>query len=122
MNIYVDIDQTICTYEGKRRCELAVPIMDNIRRVNELYDKGHTISYWTARGTKTTSDRERARITDITLRQLSEWGAKYHKLYMDKPAYDVLIDDKCFNSMWDWSDDSIDKLKKHREWINLMNR
>ena len=43
MIIYVDIDDTICTYLGDRHYPDAVPIEDNINKINDLYDKGNTI-------------------------------------------------------------------------------
>ena len=51
MKIYVDIDETICFYNGERNYPDAVPNMDNIAKINKLYDEGHEITYWTARGT-----------------------------------------------------------------------
>ncbi len=48
--IFVDIDETICFYSGKRRYDLAEPNLHNISKINKLYDKGNIITYWTARG------------------------------------------------------------------------
>lgn len=90
MNIYVDIDETICHYIGERRYDLAKPLTENIEKVNKLYDEGHTITYWTARGTVTRIDW-----FEITENQLQQWGCKYHTLITgEKPAYDLLICDK----------------------------
>jgi len=90
MNIYVDIDETICFYEGERNYEKAIPNFDNIKKICILYDKGHTITYWTARGSVTGIDWY-----DITKKQLDDWGCKYHHLIVgEKPAYDLLICDK----------------------------
>ena len=90
MNIYVDIDETICTYKGERRYELATPLLESIKKVNILYDEGHTITYWTARGSVTGIDWY-----DIAKDQLDRWGCKYHTLITgQKPAYDLLICDK----------------------------
>lgn len=90
MNIYVDIDETICMYNGERRYDLAVPILENIKKINILYEEGHDITYWTARGSVTGIDW-----FDITKMQLDTWGCKYHKLITgQKPAYDLLICDK----------------------------
>jgi len=93
MIYYVDIDETICEYEGVREYPLARPIKDNIEKINKLYDDGHTIVYWTARGTVTGLDWE-----ELTGKQLSEWGAKHHEYRLGKPAYDVFICDKAFNT------------------------
>jgi uncharacterized ubiquitin-like protein YukD len=90
MNIYVDIDETICNYQGERRYDLAVPILENIEKINILYEEGHEITYWTARGSITGINW-----FDITKTQLDTWGCKYHKLITgQKPAYDLLICDK----------------------------
>ena len=90
MNIYVDIDETICFYEGERHYPLAIPSNENIDKINKLYDEGHHIKYWTARGTVTKIDWQLE-----TVVQLEEWGCKYHELSVgEKPPYDLLICDK----------------------------
>jgi len=100
MIYYVDIDETICYYKdkscdkyGARNYEKAIPIKENIQKINDLYDEGHTIVYWTARGTMTGLDWY-----ELTGRQLKEWGAKHHDYKVGKPAYDVFICDKAINS------------------------
>lgn len=93
LKIYVDIDETICYYEGERDYSKALPIIKNIERVNKLYDDGHEITYWTARGTVT-----KINWMKTTLDQLKRWGAKYHCVKMGKPAYDLFIDDKAINN------------------------
>ena len=48
---WVDIDETICYYDGERKYNLAIPIPENIAKINKLYDSGEwKIVYWTARG------------------------------------------------------------------------
>lgn len=90
MNIYVDIDETICYYKDKREYPLALPDNQSIEKINKLYDEGHTITYWTARGSVTGIDWY-----DVTKKQLDEWGCKYHHLSVgEKPPYDLLICDK----------------------------
>lgn len=93
MIIYVDIDETICRYDGPRHYPHALPIKEHIAKVNELYNEGHTIVYWTARGSKTKIDW-----TELTKKQLAEWGAKHHDLMLGKPHYDLYIDDKSINT------------------------
>ena len=87
--IFVDIDETICFYDGDRIYEKAVPDFDNINKINKLYDEGNVIIYWTARGTVTQIDW-----LDLTKNQLNEWGVKYHDVRVGKPQYDLWIDDK----------------------------
>ena len=90
MNIYVDIDETICYYVNKREYPLAMPDTKAIAKINKLYDEGHTINYWSARGTVTGIDWY-----EVTKSQLDNWGCRYHKLITGKkPAYDLLICDK----------------------------
>lgn len=97
MKIFVDIDDTICYYEGDDKKNLdynkAKPYESRIQKVNKLFDEGHVIIYWTARGTKTG-----IRWFHVTQKQLNDWGAKYHELRMGKPNYDLFIDDKNINS------------------------
>lgn len=96
MIIYVDIDETICNSPDSRDYSLAVPIKEAIDTVNQYYEEGHTIVYWTARGTGSGIDW-----TEVTLNQFEKWGVKYHDLKFGKPIYDIFIDDKNINSK-DW--------------------
>ena len=50
--IWVDIDETICFYDGVDRLgyKNAIPNYDNIDKINKLYDEGNYIKYWTGRG------------------------------------------------------------------------
>tara|TARA_R110000796_G_C14535400_1_gene432363 strand:+ start:1043 stop:1345 length:303 start_codon:yes stop_codon:yes gene_type:complete len=93
MIYYVDIDETICEYKGDREYPLATPIKKNIEKINKLYDEGHKVIYWTARGTVTGLDWH-----ELTGNQLNEWGVKYHEYRLGKPHYDVFICDKAFNT------------------------
>jgi len=88
--IFVDIDETIClTPDNPRQYDQAVPIKDNIDKINRLYESGNEIVYWTARGSRSGIDW-----FDLTKKQLDSWGAKYHELKCDKPYYDLFIEDK----------------------------
>tara|TARA_B100000035_G_C20871563_1_gene496421 strand:+ start:229 stop:522 length:294 start_codon:yes stop_codon:yes gene_type:complete len=90
MNIFVDIDETICRYVDERHYPHAVPIQSHINKINKLYDEGHYIKYWTARGAVTKIDWY-----EVTLEQLNRWGCKFHELSVgEKPDYDLLICDK----------------------------
>jgi hypothetical protein len=93
MIIYIDIDETICSKSKDLNYKNAIPWYDRIGDVNKLFDEGHTIIFWTARGTKTGIDWK-----ELTEKQLNDWGVKYHELIMGKPAYDIFIDDKNYNS------------------------
>ncbi len=92
MIIYVDIDGTICNNtDGDYKN--ASPINENIKKINELYYNGNNIVYWTARGSKTGIDW-----TELTVMQLKEWGAKYNKVLLGKPHFDLYVCDKSINS------------------------
>lgn len=95
MIIYVDIDDTICYYKdgNKGDYNLAVPYKDRIEKLNKLYDEGNEIHYWTARGTITGKYW-----LFITKLQLDYWGCKYSSIKINKPYYDLFIDDKNINS------------------------
>jgi histidinol phosphatase-like enzyme len=93
MIIYVDIDETICKSPTTRNYQHAIPIESNIQKINELYEAGNTIIYWTARGTGSGIDWR-----EVTEKQFEKWGVKYHELRFGKPIYDLFIDDKNINS------------------------
>ena len=94
MVIYIDIDETICNSPDKPNYTNSTPIVVNIEKANKLYDEGNTSVYWTARGTQTGIDW-----TDVTKKQFSDWGVKYHDLKFGKPYYDLFIDDKNINTL-----------------------
>ena len=93
MIIFVDIDETICVSPADRNYANAVPIKKNIKKINEMYDNGDTIIYWTARGTGSGIDWR-----EVTETQFEKWGVKYHELRLGKPIYDLFIDDKNISS------------------------
>jgi hypothetical protein len=98
--IYVfDIDGTICkTDDGDY--DRSEPYADRIAEINQLHSDGHTILYYTARGMGRTNNDvlESYKVFyDLTRRQLNSWGAKYHNLFLGKPAADIYIDDKGIN-------------------------
>ena len=91
----VDIDQTICltpSVDGKHRYDLSVPFKHRIEEINKLYDQGHTIKYWTARGSESGIDW-----TELTTQQLNDWDCKFHEVRVGKPSYDIWIDDKAIS-------------------------
>lgn len=93
MKYYVDIDGVICT-NTYGKYEEAFPIRENIKKINKLYEGGHTITLWTARGTTTKMNWR-----ELTEKQMEAWGVKYHELKFGKPEYDALIDDRAVNIM-----------------------
>ena len=99
MKVYIiDIDCTICTEfylkDGSKDYKKAKPIKERIKKINNLFNKGNEIHYWTARGKVTGIDHY-----DLTKNQLKKWGCNYTSLRVgDKPHYDVWIDDKAIFS------------------------
>ena len=93
MNIYVDVDNTITETSGMDY-QNAKPIYEKIEIINRLYDLGHTITYWTARGSVSGID-----YYALTKSQLDSWGVKYQNFMVGKPAFDILIDDKTINNI-----------------------
>ena len=89
MVYYVDIDGTVFNTDGNDY-ENSSPIMENIAKINKLYDEGNTIIYWTARGRRSGKN-----FFMLTIDQLVKAGAKFHGLdTRTKPAWDMCIDDK----------------------------
>lgn len=88
MKYIIDIDNTICN-SVSNDYNLSQPLNNRIQKVNQLYEQGNTIIYWTARGMRSGKDWK-----ELTEKQLNEWGCKYHELWMNKPDYDVWVDDK----------------------------
>lgn len=85
----VDIDGTICDTNNSDY-ENSKPNFDRIQQINELYDQGNHIKYMTARGAVSKIDHR-----ELTIKQLNEWGCKYHELSVgEKEHYDLWIDDK----------------------------
>jgi len=86
--IFVDVDGVLC-HTKDAEYSAAKPIHENIAKINELYDEGHYVVIWTARGATTKKNWR-----PVTQAQLSLWKVKHHELRMDKPFYDEFIDDK----------------------------
>lgn len=84
----VDIDGTICFTEKSNYCQ-SVPNYEKIKILNKLYEDGNEINYWTARGAMSGKNWD-----DFTINQLNRWNVKYTTINMDKPHYDLWIDDK----------------------------
>ena len=91
-----DIDGTVCT-NTYGDYENAQPLEERIKMVNKLYDEGHTIFMLTARGMGRTNNNQTEAIGllyDLTFKQLTNWGLKFHRLFLGKPYGDHYIDDK----------------------------
>lgn len=93
MKYMVDIDGTICT-NTSGDYKSAEPLPERIAKLNELFDAGHEIHYWTARGGTTGIDW-----SILMLTQLRDWGVKYTSANIGKPVYDIWIDDKAVSDV-----------------------
>ncbi len=101
MKVYCfDIDGTLCT-NTEGAYDQAKPFIERIARVNRLYAAGHRILLYTTRSSSTDIDWRKA-----TEDQMAAWGIHYHQLFMGKPAADIYVDNRAFNSAaWDWEQD-----------------
>jgi len=115
MLVFVDIDKTICNFPSNKIdyhtnsapiYKDAQPIPENIAKVNKMYDQGHTIVFWTARGCFNHSSD----IFDLTMNQLKQWNVKFHELRLGKPFFDILIDDRTINSITDWTPERVEQV------------
>jgi len=99
MTYCFDLDETICYSPSilPRDYSLAQPYLQVVQQVNALYDKGNTVTIFTARGGTSLKNWH-----NITTSQLKSWGLKYHELIdKGKPHFDLFIDDKAINAH-DW--------------------
>ena len=83
-----DIDGVIAR-AGGMNYDSAEPNFPMIQVINQLYEQGHEIVLFTARGYVTGIDWH-----EVTEKQLIRWGVKYHELYFGKPNADYYVDDR----------------------------
>jgi hypothetical protein len=119
--IAFDLDDVLC-FRSQEHESLGIgkynycqPITKFIDIMNHCYDSGFYIKIYTARGmTQLNGDVEEInkKLKELTESQLLKWGAKYHELIFGKTHYDILIDDKAWNSAdINFSVDITNKLK-----------
>jgi dTDP-glucose 4,6-dehydratase len=85
----IDIDGVLATIVPTLQYEQAEPIESTIEIVNQLYEAGHEVVLFTARGSATGLNWQ-----ETTERQLRSWGVRYHRLLFGKPSADFYVDDK----------------------------
>lgn len=96
MNYVFDLDGTLCT-NTYGDYKVASPFPERILHINKLFDLGHTIIIFTARGMNTYSgdiNKVYEIYYEFTKQQLEKWNLKYNYLILGKPAGDIYIDDK----------------------------
>ena len=84
-----DIDGVIAMLVPGNDYAQAEPRRNTIAIVNRLFELGHRIVLFTARGSETGIDWRA-----ITEKQLKSWAVHYHELRFGKPAADYYIDDR----------------------------
>lgn len=99
-----DLDNTLCVTK-KNNYLKSKPKKKIIKLVNELYNNGHTIKIFTARFMGRSKDniyKANQKAHKLTLKQINNWGLKFHKLLISKPSADIYIDDKAYgyNNKW----------------------
>ena len=101
-----DLDDTLCYRDsnlehlGPEKYKFCKPIPHMIDIINKLFDEGHTIYIYTARGmSQFNGDLVKVynNLYVLTIESLKEWGVNHHGLIMGKLHYDYLIDDKVIN-------------------------
>ena len=105
-----DLDEVICKNVKYKNSKLinynkSKPINSAIRTINKLYDDGHTIVIYTARGMtryKGNVSIIKKKLNTITANSLKSWKLKYHKLIFGKIYYDFIIDDKSIDYSKNW--------------------
>lgn len=89
LRIYCDIDGVLASKTPQNDYRRATALQKNISIINSLYEAGHQIVLFTARGYKTGIDWR-----ETTKEQMNNWGVKYHQLFFGKPDADFYVDDK----------------------------
>jgi CMP-N-acetylneuraminic acid synthetase len=92
LTICFDIDGVIAERTECNNYFIAKPIVRNIKLVNDLYNIGHNIILFTARGSVSGLD-----FKELTETQMTAWGVNYNSLQFGKPAADIYVDDR----FWD---------------------
>ena len=89
MKLGIDIDGVLCSEETYYDRYDAIPFVDNIAVINQLYDDSHTIILFSARGWNE---------YDMTLLWLKDHGVKFHQLLCGKPIFDIFLDDRAVST------------------------
>jgi hypothetical protein len=104
--IAFDLDDVLCyrntNKSGVDKYHECKPCYEMIDLVNQCYDNDMVVKIYTARGMETFSGdifKIYNFLYDLTKKQLNNWGVKHHYLVMGKQHYDILIDDKAYNSL-----------------------
>tara|TARA_R110001583_G_scaffold8544_1_gene40925 strand:- start:24 stop:392 length:369 start_codon:yes stop_codon:yes gene_type:complete len=106
-NYLIDIDGTITDdvpNEEPERMVTCEPWLDALNIINQWYDKGHIITFFTSRTDE---------VRDITVDWLNKNGFKYHNLLMNKPR----------GGNYHWIDNHVVKATRLKtKWSPLVNK
>ena len=94
MRYCFDLDGTLCS-DTDGDYPNAIPNLEVIGKLNELYDAGHTIIVYTARGATTGLDWH-----ELVKAQLKAWNVKHHKLII--PGYIAMESGGIEDDLKDW--------------------
>ena len=112
--ICFDIDGVICNTNSKDY-KKSTPIKKNIKKINELYNKGYFIKIFTARYMGRSNNKiniATKKAKKLTIFQLNKWGLSYHKVIFGKPSYSLFVDDCNIFYRDNWIKHIEKKLKK----------
>jgi CMP-N-acetylneuraminic acid synthetase len=88
-NLLIDIDGVIANLSPNNDYSKSSPRKEAIDVINTLFERGHNILIFTARGSESGIDFQA-----LTKKALSDWGVKYNELIFGKPNADFYVDDK----------------------------
>ncbi|AHY25009.1 phosphoheptose isomerase [Pectobacterium bacteriophage PM2] len=95
LKLCFDVDDCITVWNHDRDYANFKADPEMVANINALYDEGHHITLYTARGMKSVGPgRIAIDILPGLLQNLSNIGLKFHELLTHKPVYDWIIDDK----------------------------
>ena len=86
MKYVIDIDGTICKEVGEVIGR--EPYMDRIEKINKLYDEGHTIVFYTARGLK--SGRGEKTLSSNYRTTIKRVGSKISRVVFQRTQWRLL--------------------------------
>ena len=89
LTVCIDIDGVIAHKTENNDYSIALPNKAIIDYINRIFDMGHQILLFTARGSFSGIEWE-----EITRKQLADWNVHYTELRFGKPAADIYVDDR----------------------------
>ena len=106
-NYLIDIDGTITEdipNEEPERMVTCEPWLDALKIINQWFDEGHIITFFTSRTEDTRS---------VTINWLNKHGFKFHDLLMNKPR----------GGNYHWIDNHIVRATRFkRKWTNMVKK